>query len=933
MKGKKPTYQELLKEVQYLNEKNEFLSYQLQNQKSFYEDVFTHSLDAIYIHDLAGNILDTNEAGLKMIGYTKEELKSLTIKDLMDEEITAKAFENIKEKCKSNEKIHHHTYKVKKKDGTYLYLETNAFVLYQNDKPYAIVGIGRDITERRKMIQALKKSEENYRLVADYTYDWEEWRMPDQSYKYISPSCQRITGYSPEDFLNNTITLEDLIVEDDLTIWNEHISNTLQPDVAHIVDETEPVRFRIKTKDNQIRWIEHYCQPVLSQEGIYLGNRGSNRDTTLHYKTESELQQNDELFRTIIETSPALLCINDENRVVKYISPNCIDFLGYTQKELIGSFSWWVADQDLAKAKQDFENTFKNKAGARNKEYLFKKKDGTLWYGLASWETILNENNQLQGVVLQISDITERKQMEKSLRENEEKYRILFENMAQGAFYQNADQSLVDCNKAVLEMFGLTRKQLLHRNSLDNKWKVIREDGTPIDGYHHPSIIALRTGKEVRNAITGVYNPRKKDYVWMSINAIPLFKKGEKKPYQVFVTLHDITKLKKTKEKLIKALEKAQQSDRLKSAFLANMSHEIRTPLNGILGFTELLYENPKCDAEMKQQLALVREGGSYLLALINDILELSKIEAGEININLTAVNLKDELNKIYESTNMLIKKMNKNLPLKLSIDQSIYEIVSCDGLRLKQILTNLLNNAIKFTDKGTVEYGVTLKDKQTLEFFVKDTGIGINPKKVEEIFKPFIQENDSISTKYGGTGLGLSITKKMAELLGGLLTVESKKGKGSVFKFTLPYEPIKTKKPVIENHGYSEKDSTSIKKILFVEDDEINAVFLCKLLKRSGYDYIHASTGQQALQQYINNPDIDLILMDIRLPDIDGFEVTNSLKEIQRQQGRKKVPILAITAHAMPDEITKSRTAGFQAYLTKPFEADALLYEIKKHL
>jgi signal transduction histidine kinase/CheY-like chemotaxis protein len=380
-------------------------------------------------------------------------------------------------------------------------------------------------------------------------------------------------------------------------------------------------------------------------------------------------------------------------------------------------------------------------------------------------------------------------------------------------------------------------------------------------------------------------------------------------------------KLEEQKQELEEAKEKAEESDRLKSAFLANMSHEIRTPMNGIMGFSQVLLESDFSEEKRKKFLEIIHSRSRHLLQIINDIVDISKIEANQFDIHTEEFCLNDMLHELYE-TYQTDKTSYGKEHLEIQLEKGLNKqqsYINSDVKRLRQILTNLISNALKFTEKGKVQFGYRLQDDQTLLFYVNDTGFGISRENQKYIFERFRQIDDSSNRLNEGTGLGLTISKSLVELLGGSLWVESTKGKGSTFYFTIPYNHQKTEKMGDKSNS---KDSYNWKgkKILVIEDDPTSQEFIKEVLKPTEAELIFSETGEKGLQKY-EEQDFDLILMDIRLPGEDGIEITRKIR-----QRDNDIRIIAQTAYAMSEDRKKCMDAGADNYISKPIDPDDLM-------
>ena len=371
---------------------------------------------------------------------------------------------------------------------------------------------------------------------------------------------------------------------------------------------------------------------------------------------------------------------------------------------------------------------------------------------------------------------------------------------------------------------------------------------------------------------------------------------------------------------------KAQTSDKLKSSFLANMSHEIRTPMNSIIGFSNLLGSDEVPDDQKKNFFNYIKSSSELLLNLIDDIIDIAKIEAGEIKINKKDCNINELLNELHRTFEEIKGKVGKpHLKIVLEIPNADFTIKS-DPFRLKQIMSNLISNAIKFTDKGSVTFGCSLKNEKQVEFYVKDTGIGLSREEIGIIFERFKRASHSEEQNIVGTGLGLAISKNLVELMGGEMWVDSIQGKGTTFFFTLPYirsSRIAREKLVYENHeSYNWKGKT----ILVVEDDDRSYLFLNESLRKTGAKIKRAVNGIEAIEDCKNSDDINLVLMDIHLPEVDGYVATREIKKFKGD-----LPVIAQTAYAMSGDKEKSITAGCDDYITKPLNMEILMPKINQ--
>ena len=405
------------------------------------------------------------------------------------------------------------------------------------------------------------------------------------------------------------------------------------------------------------------------------------------------------------------------------------------------------------------------------------------------------------------------------------------------------------------------------------------------------------------------------------------------KPCKILGTIQDISEQKRTEAELIKAKELAEKAVVIKEQFLTNMSHEIRTPMNGIIGFARIL-ESTNLDNDQKQSVEAIKKASHNLMFIINDILDFSKIEANKMTFETVNFSLSKTVNSVIELLYPNAKE--KKIKLLYDIDPDINDNLIGDPTKLSQILVNLVGNALKFTEKGYVEVVVTeMLESETdslIKFSVIDTGIGIPKDKIDSIFESFNQASNETTRKYGGTGLGLTITRKLVELQGGKITVESVVSKGSEFSFSLEYK--KAQKATANNTKLKNvaiaPDFLKDIKILLVEDNELNQLLAVKVFGKWDKQIDIADNGKIAIEK-ITNTDYDIILMDIQMPEMDGNELTN---HIRTKMGEKStVPIIALTAHATLEEEKRCLQNGMNDYLSKPYDFNVLLEKLYQNL
>ncbi|UBM61871.1 response regulator [Candidatus Sulfidibacterium hydrothermale] len=453
-----------------------------------------------------------------------------------------------------------------------------------------------------------------------------------------------------------------------------------------------------------------------------------------------------------------------------------------------------------------------------------------------------------------------------------------------------------------------------------------------MDGYEVCKILkSYPTTKDIPIIFLTALNDPKNIQKAFQFGAVDYISKPfSKEELTARVNLH--ISLKHTTEELIKAKRAAESAAEAKAIFLANMSHELRTPMNGIIGMVDILKRTPLTDAQ-REYLSIIESSGENLLTIINDILDLSKIEAGHMELENIPFSLKEELTRVMNILQVIADK--KKLPLVLKIADGVPPYVSGDPVRLKQIIINLVNNAIKFTDKGSVTVSVEKKGvedgKVQLLFKVMDTGIGISPEGQKKLFQSFSQVDKSTTRKYGGTGLGLMISKNLTHMMGGEIGVESVEGVGSTFWFYVYLDVSDEESYKKQNETEQQSDLTKKRiqlklHILLAEDNKINQKVATLNLNNLGHDVDVANNGKEAVEMF-KNGNYDIIFMDVHMPEMDGVEACKKIREIEKKENRiKKIPIIAMTANTSEDERKKYLEAGMDGYVAKPFKQKELI-------
>lgn len=545
-------------------------------------------------------------------------------------------------------------------------------------------------------------------------------------------------------------------------------------------------------------------------------------------------------------------------------------------------------------------------------------------------ESALNEKDLLllEFIALSIANVISKKRTDLRINESEEQFRTLAQTATDAIIMIDNDGLICFWNEAATKIFQYTEKQAIGMD--------LHDLITPIH-YHKkakPSFQEFRTSGEgaIIGKTTEVTGIRKDGEVFPLELSLSRIKKNDK--WYATGIIRDITERKIAELEIQRVKEKAVESDRLKTAFLANMSHEIRTPMNAILGFSELLGLQDITDEEKAEFIDLIQTNSNNLLNLINDIIDIAKIEAKQLQISESEFTINDLLNDILKTYNEIKNKQKKrhiDLTLNLPTGNDELRIIT-DRYRVNQVISNLVGNALKYTEAGKVDFGYKIIcdpfNKEFFQFYVTDTGIGIPIEKLNVIFERFRQADDSHTRLYGGTGLGLTISKNIADLLKGTITVESQENQGSTFYFTIPLKRVTEsfKKPILLK--LSNRLELTGKTILVVEDVESNFQLLSTYLKKTKASIIWSKNGQEAVEVCQNRDDIDLILMDIQMPIMNGYEATKAIKSF-----KPEIPIIAETAFALAGDKEKILKAGCNDYISKPIQAKELFAKISLYI
>lgn len=640
-------------------------------------------------------------------------------------------------------------------------------------------------------------------------------------------------------------------------------------------------------------------------------------DFTYRKNTELELQKKNEFLAAIFDSvNDAIFVVDADSFRLLDVNAKTCEMYGYSRQAFINNEIADLSAETTEESKKIMSSKFSlaRKGYPQLFEWRAKNKAGNLlWVEINVRFAAIGADNRF---FITARDITERKKTEGALFESEKYSEELFNKSPISIQVYDKEGWLLDANHAWEKLWQLKREELICKYNLLKDKQII--SGATIDSF-----LKAFSG-EIVFIDDMVYDPLLSGFDgktrWLNIVLFPI--KTQDGAFRVVIMQQDVTAIKDYEAELIQAKNKAEESDRLKSAFLANMSHEIRTPLNGIVGFTDLLSASGVSDEDKKDYVDVIKQSSNRLMRIVNDLIDVSKIETGQMEINLDSFNINFLLNDLYDFHSPLIAAKGLEMEIINAFDDKDAMLFT-DEQKLHQILMNLINNAIKYTQKGTIQVGYTA-DGNFIKFFVRDTGKGIATESQKLIFEGFRQEDQSLSRQFEGAGLGLTISKGYVEILGGTIGVESSVNEGAKFFFTIPRITTDNSKNYekMPEFGITTNKST----ILIAEDDDVSFNFISKAIQVSTkFKTIRAFNGREAIDTVLATDDICLIFMDIRMPVLDGYSAARQIKAFAPD-----IPIVALTAFALEGDSAKTYESGCDYYIPKPVEAATILKKIK---
>lgn len=788
------------------------------------------------------------------------------------------------------------------RDGKEIYVRESAKAIYDSDGNILYYdGTVQDITEQKRATDALSKIQhlfETLTLVSPVGI----FRTDINGYTtYVNPKWLELSGLLDEEALG--FEWLKAVHPDD----RKRLEERWKSDVE--IQKSSNAEYRFLRSDGSIVWVIGNAVPEL-HDNKFVGYIGTITDITDQKLADEEVKESQQIIEGILNNIPVRVFWKDENLVFIGCNKIFASDAGFEDPmDVMGKNDYQMSWSDQAELyRTDDLQVIESGVPKLNIEEILTTPEGNTLNLLTNKVPLHNSKGEISGILGTYVDITERKQAEDKLLQSYMFSESLLRTIPFGMDIVDEEGTIMFLSDNFKRVFG--------NEAVGEKcWEIYRDDKKQcVDCPLHQGI---NVGESEVYESHGVIGGR-----IFEISHTGMIFAGKKAMLEIF---HDITDKKRNEEELIMAKEKAEESDRLKTAFLHNISHEIRTPMNAIVGFSALLGE-PDVDVQTRQTyIEVIMQSSNHLLSIISDIVEISNIEANLVKITLSEVNINSILQSLYNQFLPLADEKSLILSYETNLSDSDSQILS-DNTKLIQVLSNFIKNALKFTVKGNIKIECSKKNDY-LEFSVSDTGIGIQPEYHEQIFNRFFQVQSSLTRLNEGTGLGLSISKAYVELMGGKMWLSSEPENGTTFYFTIPYKKqVILNKPDIgipKNGGIIFPEN---KTILVAEDIDSNYKLISYFLQGTKTKIIRASNGKEAVEKALSEKNLDLILMDIRMPVMDGYSAVKIIRKTN-----PLIPIIAQTAHA--DDKSIAIESGCNGFISKPFDKVHLIEAITEFL
>ena len=898
------------------------MSNPITESRSLFEQLYKYAPIGIAVAShVNGRWLQLNPAFCEMLGFSEDELIDSPIEHLIhdiDQEME-RFRSNFWDMTNGVSQMYETEVRLKRKDGSLLWSSIRACIVRdeENNNPLYLLVQAADITRQKDaeqhLIEQRRQLEESTRIsriLTESSLDLIAIHHADQerTFKYVSPASLGMLGYKPEEIVGQSGLF--CIHPNDIPFVEAYVAGQMQglaPD---------RINYRLLHKDGSVVWADTITHYIYDKQGNLQEMIAVTRDITASKKQEQSLQE----YQSLFDCNPLGVASLDLDGNLLKANVSQEHLTGHSKAELISqSFDHLIDPVDLAKTRYHFEESVKGEA--QSYEIGLIHQDGRRIETRVINVPIILED-RVVGVYGITSDITESKRYVEEIENLSYERALILNAMSEGVIGLDPNGTLIFANPAAAEMMGFCPTEMngVHFEQIIQQ---MQNEAIPYPVNESPIVKAVREGRSL---------PRSESVFWRQDGSSflaefqlkPIMDQGNTRGG--VLVFRDMTSV----NDIIRAKELAEQADRAKSEFLAIMSHELRTPLNGIMGMAHLLKET-ELDEEQSGFAEIIIDSGESLLHILNEILDFSKIEAGKMDLAREAVDIQDMLASVVEL--FALKAAEKNIELYCEMSDQVPERVRGDETRIRQILINLVGNAVKFTEKGSIQIRVSVNvpedgdpNKLQLSFVVKDTGIGIAMDKQHQLFQSFSQLDPAINRKYGGTGLGLAISKKLVELMDGAIGVHSEMGKGAEFHFTLLLEKWQDESGdgmEATDHTWVEDDQSLLAaniRILIAEDQAVNSHLMEELLRKLGGVCDIVENGEEAVRA-LERESYDIVFMDIKMPIMDGIEATCKIR-----QSHPEIPgIAAITAFAGESDREACLECGMQDFISKPFSSSEI--------
>jgi PAS domain S-box-containing protein len=875
------------------------------SEGSSYRSLFFNHPDAIYVMDVEGNHMDANPSFERLSGYKIGELAGVSRDRISPPESEKRRVQFIEEVLAghsvSESMAFYH------KDGTVKHAQVTYIPITEGDEVVGIYGIAKDVTDKVIIEQELQETQEKYQVLAEHAQDLITTCAIDGELLYVSPSVRTLLGYEPEEVTGKS--------------FKSYCYPGDYPDPLPISNIGNGCKMRVLHKDGHYIWMETLAKPVAGELGKITQIVSISRDITQQMDADRRLRESRERYKSLFEYNPAAVYSLDLEGNYSAVNSNMVQMLDIPRSKLIGqSFLSNLDKREMHKGEACFELVKQGQAQYYESRVV-SSSGRKIEVSVTNVPIIVD--NEMVGAYGIVSDITERKEYTERIQELSKQHELILNTVTEGIYGLDADGITMFMNPAAASMFGYEAHEFIGKSSHPIIHHT-RADGSYFPKEECPIHMTVLDG-HARSVTEDVFWRKDGSSFLVQYQVTPIIDEGQIRG--AVVVFNDVT----GEREIVRAKETAELAAQAKSEFLSLVSHEIRTPMNGIVGMTELLVGTDLSE-EQREYAQIIQESGDALLNILNDILDFSKLESGKMALAYEPFSLRKMLEQVAE----LFKPRadEKHLDIRFRLNPNIPDYMAGDSMRIRQILVNLVGNALKFTDQGSIDVTVDIikgsKPEDTvLDFAVEDTGIGIPADKLDQLFQSFSQLHPVINRKYGGTGLGLVISKRLVEIMGGSISVESTEGEGSVFRFAIPTTRVEAsgEKSASEfQHDRTRQSDKVAMRILVAEDHPVNRKILQEYLEKLGYEADVCTNGVEAIDAISQNA-YDIVLMDIHMPVMDGLKATNLLHRLIPQD--RIPPIIAVTGNSRREDKEACLEIGMRDFISKP----VMLSELKRVL